>query len=372
MNNEIRKYYKPYKPFSEKVINLLNDISSKLFANAHNREELFPIAFYCRKSNLLKVKAQYADTLCPCGVALFICPKNVDILSCWSLVFGLLTGNYTIIRPKPQSPIIDEFMQIFREVVRNACCGELLDNIVVLDPGDNKALATWSSWADVRVCWGGNKAISEYSALLTSIDCRNFYFAHRNSFTVINGDVLEKENIEEIAKAFFKYSYAYTQASCSSPRAVYFIHGKSESIRMFWDKLAEQAQSVDMTPALIISKYSEICKYVATNPKHVRMYGNKLYVIESTPFPWTNHTLNGFGVFYSIKANSIEECFNNLKQIQTVSYVGFDKQQILNAMYNSVKTFATRIVPLNEILEFDHIVDGVDIIVALTKQIKFK
>lgn len=372
MNNDVKKSYVPYQPFSERIIEVFNDVSSELFAHAKNREEILPIAFYCRKSNLLKVKAQYTGTLCPCGVALFICPKNVDVLSCWSLVFGLLTGNYTVIRPKPQSTVFAEFMQAFRDVVRGARCDALLDNVVVLEPDDKSALTVWSACADVRVCWGGNNAISEYSALSTGIDCRNVFFAHRNSLTVINGDALEKINIEEIAKTFFKNSYAYMQASCSSPRAVYFVNGKNELIRLFWDKVAEFARSVDMAHALIVSKYSELCLLIAAEPKPVRMYDNKLYVIESEPFQWTNYPLKGFGVFFSITANSISECFEGLQQIQTVSYVGFDKRQILNAMYDSVGTFATRIVPLNEILEFDHIVDGVDMIIALTKQIKLR
>lgn len=372
MNDDVKKCYVPYQPFSERIIEVFNNISLELIAHAKNREELLPIAFYCRKSNLLKVKSQYVNTLCPCGVALFICPKNVDVLSCWSLVFGLLTGNYTVIRSKPQSSIFAEFMQVFRDVVRDASCDALIDNVVVLDPDDKSMLSVWSACADVRVCWGGNNAISEYSALATSVDCRNVFFAHRNSLTIINGDVLEKINIEEIAKAFFKNSYAYMQGSCSSPRAVYFVNGKIESIRLFWDKVSEFARSVDMAHALIVSKYSELCSLIAIEPKSVRMYGNKLYVIESDQFQWTNYPLKGFGVFFSITVNSISECFEGLKQLQTISYVGFDKRQILNAMYDSVCTFATRIVPLNEILEFDHVVDGVDMIIALTKQIKLR
>lgn len=354
------------KPFSTSAIDLLDLTSQKIFARKIKREELFPIAFYCRKANLLTLKEHYKNRL-SCGTVLFICPKNVDVLSCYAVVFGILTGNHIVIRPS-KSELFHQFVEILFSATTELGLFGILKSFRILDPLNESDLAFWSQRANVRVAWGGNDSIRRYSAMQKSVDCRDVFFAHRNSLAIIDCDKID--NIREVAKLFWKCTYSFEQASCSSPKIVYFLHPNKSLIVQFWSVIAVIAkQKNNFSPINMIDKYYYLCKYLATQPSKIKMYGNYVYVIEGIRHNLKEGLPLGWGTFITFNARSIAECIQWPEQLQTIAYYGLNREDILDELLKSDNTSITRIVSLDKVLEFNHLIDGIDIIERLTRKI---
>ena len=95
--------YRPDVPFSDVVIEYLSTLSSSLLRDRESRlyPDVVTFAFFCRKANLLAQKKKYVrdDNLrLGRGVLFHIAPSNVPINFGYSLVAGLLSGNYNIVR----------------------------------------------------------------------------------------------------------------------------------------------------------------------------------------------------------------------------------------------------------------------------------
>ena len=354
------------EPFSAQVINLLDLTSHKIFVMQTKREELFPIAFYCRKSNILALKRHYNNRL-SCGTALFICPKNVDVLSCYAVVFGILTGNLTVVRPS-NSELFRLFTEILLIAAKELGFSEILDYFKILDPQNELDLVLWSQIANVRVAWGGNNSIQHYASIKTSVDCRDVFFSYFDSIAIIDCNSIN--NIDELAVSFCQCAYSFKQASCSSPRFVYFIHRKDLIIEDFWNKVAEIVKEKwNFSPMDMIDKYYYLCKYLSKYQAQVKTYDNFVYTIEGKVQDINMEPPLGWGTYITINVDTISDCFRGHEQLQTISYYGLDKHEILVELINSKNTSVTRIVPFNKVLEFNHLVDGVDIIERLTRQI---
>lgn len=354
------------EPFSDSVIDLLDLIAQKIFDKKINKAELYPLGFYCRRANLLKLKEHYKNRL-PWGTVLFICPKNVDVLSCYAVVFGMITGNYTIIRPS-KSKLFQIFTEILFSSIDELGFSEMVNCLKFLDPQNPSELEFWSQKANVRIAWGGNDSIKHYASMQTSVDCHNVFFAHRDSLAIIDCDKID--NIREVAQMFWKCAYTFEQASCSSPKIVYFLNSNQSIIDQFWNEIALIAsEQSSFYPINMMDKYYYICKYVSEHPSHTKMYGNYVYTIEGTKFNQDLDVPLGWGTFITFNVSSVSECLQWPSQLQTIAYYGVNKEDIWSELLRSNNTTITRIVSFNKVLEFNHIVDGTDMIEQLTRQI---
>lgn len=368
-HNDFSKNYKLYTPFSNELIIVLDETSKLLFNTKKYRNELIPLAFEFRKQNLLKLKKVYSDCL-PRGVALFICPKNVDLISCYALAYGLLCGNYVVIRPSLNSDMFVFFTNCLKKACAEKHMSELLDNVLILDSLDEGILRYWSERANVRIAWGSNKSIKLYSLMEKSCDCKDVFFAHRNSLALINCEY--NGDFDLLVKAFYKSAYLYDQLSCSSPRAVYFINPNDDFIKSFWEKLYTYAkQTMEFDDTKLVLKYTNLCQLLANEKLKVKFYENILYVIETKIFDWTKLQMFGYGTFFSFKASSLQECLINLEQLQTISFWGIEKKDIVDELMLDNNSSVTRVLPINRALEFDNVIDGENIILAITRKMKY-
>ena len=314
------------------------------------------------------MKEHYKNRL-PCGTVLLICPKNVDVLSCYAVVFGMITGNYTIIRPS-KSKLFQIFTEILFSSINELGCHEMVNSLRFLDPQNQSELEFWSQKANVRVAWGGNDSIKHYALMPTSVDCRDVFFAHRDSLAIIDCERID--NIREVAQKFWKCAYTFEQASCSSPKIVYFLNSNQSVIDQFWNEIASIASDKSgFCPIHMMDKYYHICKYASKHPLRIKMYGNYVYTIEGTKFNQDLDVPLGWGTFITFNVNTISECLQWPSQLQTIAYYGVNKEDIWNELLKSNNTTITRIVSLNRVLDFNHIVDGTDIIERLTRHIVF-
>ena len=112
-------------PFSDEVIEFLNALSGVLMKDRQSR--LYPdaitFAYFCRKANLQKLKAQYVrdgELRLGRGVLFHIAPSNVPINFGYSLVAGLLAGNANIVRvSSKQFPQVDLIIKHLHELMES-------------------------------------------------------------------------------------------------------------------------------------------------------------------------------------------------------------------------------------------------------------
>ena len=97
----------PLKPFDERTIAFFDHFSKAVLSNKQINKitEITALAFWLRKSNLLKMKEEnqhlFADklyTVSPKGVVLHICPANVDTMFIYSMTVSVLMGNKNVLR----------------------------------------------------------------------------------------------------------------------------------------------------------------------------------------------------------------------------------------------------------------------------------
>ena len=113
---------KPNFIFDEHVINFLNEIY--LFANnikeIRDYPDLFSFAFWCRKKNIINLKSKYTNhnKRIGRGIVYHITPSNVPMNFAYSFAFGMLSGNFNIVRlPSKKFHQINIFINIIKKYV---------------------------------------------------------------------------------------------------------------------------------------------------------------------------------------------------------------------------------------------------------------
>ena len=93
---------KTHRIFGISTINFLDDVSQEIIKNKKYSEytDIIAFAFFIRKKNLIKISREYKskNQIIGRGSAFHVAPSNIPINFAYSLVFGLLSGNNSIVR----------------------------------------------------------------------------------------------------------------------------------------------------------------------------------------------------------------------------------------------------------------------------------
>ena len=117
--------YQPWEPFADEVLEFLSVMSASLLKDRESRlyPDVVTFAFFCRKGNLKKLKEQYTDDKLRLGrgIVFHIGPSNVPINFAYSLVSGMLAGNYNVVRCSskefPQVDMVVKHLAVTAEAV---------------------------------------------------------------------------------------------------------------------------------------------------------------------------------------------------------------------------------------------------------------
>ena len=87
--------------WSDETIEFLNNIYLQINKKIYKKfTDLITFGFWCRKSNLLKIKSDYEKKyrMFGRGLVLHITPSNASMNFAFSLAIGLLSGNSNLVR----------------------------------------------------------------------------------------------------------------------------------------------------------------------------------------------------------------------------------------------------------------------------------
>tara|TARA_A100001015_G_scaffold258104_1_gene301131 strand:+ start:4745 stop:5932 length:1188 start_codon:yes stop_codon:yes gene_type:complete len=368
--------------FSQLACDFLDELSKNLIKSKKAKiyQDIISFAFWCRKSNIDKLKNQFSDSNIRIGLGLIfhISPSNVPINFAYTFVFGLITGNSNVIRVSsknfPQTVIIcQEIKNLFnKKKYKNL----KKKNLFIKYKHDDKITGYYSSICNARVIWGGNKTINDLRSVPIPPNAKEIVFSDKYSICIINSDKLNKLkniDIKKIAEKFYNDTFLFDQNACSSPHLVLWL-GKNHQTasKKFWEQLSSIAQSkYKLEASSNIDKIMKLRDDSAKlqNIKNIYKMNNYIYRVQLKKLSKNLHELRGkWGYFY-------EYCLKNLNVIskfintnfQTITYYGVKKSDMVDFAKNNNLKGVDRIVPIGEALEIGLVWDGIDLRRSLSR-----
>lgn len=379
--------YKPDVLFSDRVIEYLNALSVSLLKDPESRlyPDIVTFAFFCRKSNLLAQKTKYInndDLRLGRGILFHIAPSNVPINFGYSLVAGLLSGNYNIVRVSSKEfPQVNLIIRHLFALYEANICKEVSSRIsLVRYERTSNATDFFSSICNVRIIWGGDATINQIRRSPIPARSLEVTFADRYSMATIQADkmiLVDDKAIKSFAEGFYNDTYLFDQNACSAPHLVVWL-GDKENVRQaqcrFWAAVQEVVErKYEFQTVLSVDKLMAFYRQSMNMPiEWVRMKDNRLVLVNLKKLDTHIDDYRCAGGYFSeYVADSLEEILPIIKnKYQTLAYYGFDREELESFVLNNHLIGFDRIVPFGTTASFAFTWDGYDLIETLSRKIE--
>jgi len=370
-------------PYSDIVCDFLNELSLKLLRE-REYSDIVSLGFFCRKSNILKLKQSLLDDKRRLGrgMILHITPGNVPVNFAFSFVFGLLSGNANIVRVPPnpfaQTKIICDAINT---VFENEKYDRIKQATAFVDyPIDNEITAYFSEKCSGRIIWGGDRTIQAIRSIPIMPRGVEVAFADRYSFCIMNADEILKaseEAMKTLAVDFYNDTLFIDQNACSSPHLVIWQgKEKAKAKERFWQFFFEESQKYTLEPIKAMDKYTMLLEFAIDSDiiDSIQKYDNLIYCIKLKKLPENAENLRGkFGLFYEYDSDDFNEITPVVtSKFQTVTYFGIDAESFGQFVIDNALLGIDRIVPVGKALDIGVIWDGYDIIETLSRILDVK
>lgn len=376
----------PISPYSEIVIQFLDELSAKLRLRPANRyTDLNALAFWCRKGNILKLKEHAEDVTNRLGRGLIfhITPSNVPVNFAFSYFFGLLSGNANIVRiPSKDYPQIQIICEVVKELFEKPEYIIIKEGTAFVRYGHDKEITDRLSLAaDGRIIWGGDRTIMEIRQSPVKPKCVEIVFADRYSMGIFNSRAIweaSDEELKKLARGFYNDTYLMDQNACSTPHLLLWMGEQTEEAKKkFWDAVFLEAKRYDLEPIKVVDKYTDLCMAAMSGEFRIQKtekWDNLLYTLDLEELPEDISKLRGrFGMFYQYTLQDIQLLAPYINErMQTMLYYGLNREELLAFVKQNHLKGIDRIVTFGNSLNMNPYWDGYDIIGQLSRKIVFE
>lgn len=367
-------------PFSEKVVEFLNSLSQSLLHDTASRmyPDVVTFAFFCRRANMLKQKELFHSDKIRLGKGLVfhIAPSNVPVNFAYSLVTGLVAGNYNIVRvsskPFPQVDIIVHHIE-----QTAAQYPDIAQRIMIVRyEHESNANRVFSALCNLRVIWGGDKTIATLRTYPIPSRTTEICFADRYSIAAIGADaLLQEDNPMALAEKFYNDTYLFDQNACTSPHLIVWI-GDTATIRQaqnkFWVAVYDYVATHyhNFQEVMAVDKWTALCRQAIGMDIHrVKTQDNYILLVETenlTPDIEKYRCLGGYFTEYATQ--HIEDIARIVDgRYQTLSYYGLERADLEQVVRSQRLSGIDRIVPIGETTAFSFVWDGYNLIGQMTR-----
>ncbi len=364
----------------ERVLDFFDSLGRRMLGPAARlRPELAALGFFLRRGSLGRRVAEAAEAgdpsrvRVPRGVALHIPPGNVAALLCYSWALSAAAGNANVVRLSTRpSPVTDAILQVLDEYRDGVPEAVSRTQKLVRYDRESTATAAFSSACQVRVVWGGDATVTALRALPLPPGAKEITFPDRSSFAIISASGWSGATVERqraAVSAFYRDSYWYDQAACSSPRTIFFVGPESEADRAREDFLTLLAAEVavrapEMDAAMAVEKrvatYGLALRGVASA---VRFAGNALATVDLSGGRGMLRHWAGAGTFALGRVASLLDLVPLIdRRDQTVIHFGFAAAELRGFVAELRGRGVDRLVPFGAALQFDAVWDGYDLL----------
>jgi phage-related tail protein len=237
-----------------------------------------------------------------------------------------------------------------------------------------------SSFVDGRLIWGGDETIEKFKKFNTKLKCSDLFFVDKYSISIFNSNFLSsisKNEVKNIVKKFYNDTFILDQNACSSPHIIFWEGSNIKKAQdIFWKSLESYVKdNYKYAPEVFSQKYKLYNQYLF-DVKHCKskiksdqiIFRIELQKIEKK---FNIDSFRGFsGLFFEYKINKLDDLNKVLNdKIQTITYLGYEKNFLNKFIQNNNITGIDRIVPVGKALDLDFKWDGYNIIERLTRTI---
>jgi Acyl-CoA reductase (LuxC) len=378
-------------PFSDEVIEFCSRFSRAIFKDtaALKFPELQALAFWMRKAELVRLRDSFEASkrpealLVPQGLAFHIPPSNVDTIFVYSWLLSVLAGNKNVIRLSPKvSPQTDILCRLFNQTLETGP-EAMRDSTVMLRYGhERKITEAISAVAAVRVIWGGDRSVRAIREIPLPPNARELTFPDRYSFAVIRAScylALEKRRSPaerfHVAEQFYNDTFWFDQMACSSPHLV-FWEGDEHDVRTasarFLADVGEHAErkQYEVQPATRMNRFTFACQEALEGRASTYEDLGVLTVLGVDRFDQLSRDHCGGGLIFQYRLRALAELVPFVaRRDQTMTYFGFEPEELRAFAQKLNGRGVDRIVPLGQALNFNRFWDGNDLLLQFMRYV---
>ena len=376
-----------FLPFDKKIIDFFDELSKTILSKKFKENpEITSFGFWCRKNNLLSYFHEFnsKNFRVGRGISFHITPSNVPLNFCYSMAFGLLSGNQCYIKISNKNFLeVDIVIRIIKKILNKKKFHFLKSVIKIFKTkGDeNKIMEYFSSISDVRLIWGGNNTVNYFKKLPTKVNNQDIIFRDRYSICIINSDKilnLKKDEFKRLLDNFYIDTMLYDQNACTAPHIIYWT-GKnlSKSRKKFWSYFSDIVnRKYDQDLFQAYDKYNLINKFLINEKDAVKVevHNRLIYTIQLKNISQNIHSFRGrWGVFIEVYSKSLDDLKKIINtDLQTITYFGIEKDTFNQYFKTQKPKGIDRIVPIGQSLNMSLKWDGYDLMKILTRYVEIK
>ncbi len=366
--------------FSDGVIDFLNSLSQSLLHDTACRmyPDVITFAFFCRRANMLKQKELFRTDKIRLGKGLVfhIAPSNVPVNFAYSLVTGLVAGNYNIVRVSSKTfPQVDIIVRHIAQTAEKY--PDIAQRIgIVRYEHESNANAIFSALCSLRVIWGGDKTIATLRSYPIPPRATEICFADRYSMAVLGAEaLLHEDNMAALAEKFYNDTYLFDQNACTSPHLIIWI-GDTETVRQaqnrFWTAVQHYvaAHYHNFQEVMAVDKWTALCRQAIGMDIHrIDTEDNTLLRTEAERLTQDIEHYRCLGGYFTEYATlHIEDIVQIVdSRYQTLSYYGLNSEDLGLFVHSLRLSGIDRIVPVGETTAFSFVWDGYNLIDQMTR-----
>ena len=374
--------------FDERVFDFLEDLTAAIRRDEEcvGYPEIRAFGFWCRKSNLMEMKArmnyesdkQYVGK----GQVFHIAPSNVPVMFAYSLVLGLLAGNKNVVRISTRCGEGDkQLCRVIEEVLAQEKQKEMRKRIQIVQYERNDEISRqYINASNACVFWGGDETVAKMHALIEKPGITEVSFPDRYGLCILNAEALKEylpEEIEHLAHRFYNDTYVMDQNACSSPRLVVWYGNVEKEVinetkKRFWNALYKESLAYPLEEDKVCAKFSLLAASVMKQEEIVRVkrYDNRLYVAELSKLPQQIEELEGkYGFFYEYTTYNLREIGDAVgEKLQTITIAEMSEEALQPLLKHKNAENLARVVAVGQALQMDMVWDKKNLIEELSQE----
>ncbi|MBW4719604.1 acyl-CoA reductase [Saccharothrix obliqua] len=373
----------PLRVGDERVVDFLVAFARKLLAPAVARRypELASLGFFLRRGEITKALAapeRPGVLRFPRGLVFHVPPANVDTIFVYSWALSALAGNRNVVRISPRSAgAAEAVVDALNEALASADPVVARTQAMITYDRDDAVTAALSAACDLRVIWGGDRAVAEVRKHPLAPHARDVTFPDRASFAAISvagWEAASADRRRDVVVGFYNDAYWFDQAACASPRALFWVgdagrarHARDEFLAVLDEVLAGKGVVVD--PAMAVQK--RVSAYGVAADGHataIRFSGNAVATLDLTSPADVPREWLGAGTFPLATLSSLADLVPLVRRKdQTLSVFGFSGEELEALAVSLAGRGIDRIVPFGSALTFSGLWDGYDLMAEFTR-----